>query len=83
VKTHEITIANFLKIYNKETLLIGTHKEHVLYLYIGYRFAYSIENIQKNIIGDKIYKMKKLSGFVEKRKLPHSIVILQLVQSIF
>uniref|UniRef100_A0A6C0C812 Uncharacterized protein n=1 Tax=viral metagenome TaxID=1070528 RepID=A0A6C0C812_9ZZZZ len=74
---HEITREEFMLMYNKQAPLIGDRVDHILYLDVGYRFVYSIENVPHSS-KPITYRIRKLSGSVNNggdAKFPSPIVM--------
>lgn len=63
VEEHEITREEFMLIYNKQAPLVGDREGHILYLPIGFRFVYSIENVP-HTCKPITYRIRKLSGSI-------------------
>ena len=78
VENHEISIHEFMEIYNGKQPLVGNRDNHILYLDTGFRFVYSVENIPSQC-GKNIYRIRKLSGsFHKEQKYPHPQVMRQI-----
>lgn len=63
--SHEISFEEIIRISKSEAPLIGDRPDHILYLPIGFRFVFSIENTP-SIDFKSVYKVRRLSGSVNK-----------------
>jgi hypothetical protein len=63
--SHEISLEEILQMSKGLAPLIGNRSSHVLYLPIGFRFVFSIENTPSKDFKN-VYRIRRLSGSLDK-----------------